>query len=117
MVSRTRSSVRGRRRGGAISVHESVHGERVSEQQEGNHREGHANSKEVGLRQMMRTIIDRLPPVHDQDGAHQEGHEHRPRSRSPLRDRHRSIVSSQMKDLQRSRVKPFNGQGSGYVAE
>lgn len=65
----------------------------------------------------MRTLIDRLPPVLEQDRAHQVGHEYRRRSRSPQRDRHRFIVSSQMKDLQRSKIKPFNGQGSGYVAE
>ena len=34
-----------------------------------------------------------------------------------MRDRHRSIVFAQMKTLQRSKIKPFNGQGSGYVAE
>ena len=67
----------------------------------------------------MRTILDRLPPVLEQDRAHQENHEHRPRSRSrsPRKDRHRSIVSSQMKDLSRAKIKPFNGLGSGYEAE
>ena len=65
----------------------------------------------------MKTIIDRLPPVHDQDGAHQAGHEHRPRSRSPQRYHHRSIVIAQMKDLLRSKIKPFNGHGSNYVVE
>jgi hypothetical protein len=134
MVSGTRSSVRGRSlgrgrgrgRGRDVSVHESIHEspiqeenreEHVSEHQEENHDEGHADSEEVDLRQMMRTLIDRLPPVLEQDRAHQVGHEHRRKSRSPQRDRHRFIVSSQMKDLQRSKIKPFNGQGSGYVAE
>ena len=72
---------------------------------------------EVDLRKMMQTIIDCLTPIHDQDREDWEGYEHRPRSRSPQRDRHRSIVSAQMKDLQRSKIKPFNGQGSRYVAK
>ena len=65
MVFGTRSSVRGRGRGHGrgrgrdISVHESIHGgpiqeeirdDHVSDQQEGNLREGHAESEEVDLR-------------------------------------------------------------------
>ena len=65
----------------------------------------------------MHTILDCLPPIHDQDRAHRAKHEHRPKSRSPQRDRHRSIVFAQMKDLSRSKVKPFNGKGLGYVAK
>ena len=115
MVSGTRSSFRGRGRGRgrgrAISVHESVHGGpvlgdhasvhqiedrdvHVSEHQEGDHNEHHADSEEVDLRQMMRAIMDRLPPIQDQNRGHQAEHEHRTRSRTPLRDHHRSIISS-----------------------
>ena len=65
----------------------------------------------------MKTIMDRLLPLQGvgQDGAHQVGNEHRPMSRIPQRDRQRSVVDTQMKDLQRSKVKPFNGNGSSYV--
>ena len=35
----------------------------VSEHQEEDHNEHHADSEEVDLRQMMRTIMDRLPPI------------------------------------------------------
>ena len=118
MVFGTRYFVRGHGRGRgqghgrAISVHELVHGgstqeenreAHVSEQQEESQREDHAESEEVDLRQMMRTILDRLPLVLEQDRAHQENHAHRPRSRSrsPWKDHHRLIVSSQMKDLSR----------------
>ena len=100
MVFGARSSVRGRSlgygrghgQGRVISVHDSIHegplqegnrDEHVSEYQEEDHGEWQANSKEVNLRQMMKTIIDCLPLVHDQDRAHQIGPEHKPRSRSP----------------------------------
>ena len=66
---------------------------------------------------MIQTILERLPPVQEQPKVHQTEQEHRPRSRSPRKDRQRSIVSTQMKDLSRSKLKPLNGKGSGYVAE
>ena len=115
MVSGTRSTIRGcgrgRGRGRDISVHESVHGGpiqgehasvhqeenrdvHVSEQQEEDHNEHHADSEEVDLRQMMRTIMDHLPLLHDQNRGRRAEHVHRPRSRTPSRDHHRSIVSS-----------------------
>ena len=71
----------------------------------------------------MRSILEclPLPKEADQGESHNSGNEARQRSRSSHRDLHgnkqRSITATQMKDLQRVKVKPFTGQGMGYDVE
>jgi hypothetical protein len=128
MVTGTRSVTggrgRGRGRGRDISPHVSDHEIPIQEEnREENQGEQHADSEEMGTRHMMRLILERLPPPKDaeQEESHHEGHRERQRSRSPRGDHHgdrqRSIKATQMRDLQRVKIKAFTGEGTGSVAE
>ena len=127
MVSRARSSIislipdqgEGHGRDKAINFHESIHEEliqdgnregHVRELQEVNHREQQVVSKEADLRQMLQTIIDRLPPIHDQDRAPRAGLEHG----------HKSMNSRQARNARRNKRhqqhQPSQGdQGEGGI--
>ena len=67
---------------------------------------------------MVREILERL---HVLSREHHSEHGDRDRSRSPRRRdlecRKESIQSTQMKDLLRVKVKPFNREGTRYDAE
>ena len=111
MVSRLGSPVRSHGRGGVISIHEPTHEEpiqgedgeeHVREYQEEIHREQKIVFKESDLRHMMQTIIDRLPPIHNQDGARRVGPKLRPKYMNSYKARnaqhskhHRLCQSSQ----------------------
>ena len=103
-----------------MSSHEDPIQEENREEAQG---EQHADFEEVSLRQLMRSILERLPLPKEanQEESHHSGNEVRQRSRSPRRDppgdRQRSILASQMKDLQRAKIKPFTRQGTGYDVE
>ena len=57
--------------------------------------------------------MDHLPPPEgfDHQELHLAGIEERHKSQSPWKG------AAQMKDFQRSKIKDFNGHGSGYVAK
>lgn len=121
-----RNSGRGRGRGRDrnVSPHVSEHRGLVQEEdREEVHGEQHVDSAEAEIRQMMRLILERLPSPRgaEQEESHHEGNRERHRSRSPRGnphdDKQRSIKATQMRDLQRSTIKAFIGEGTGSVAE
>ena len=117
-ITRGRSSGRGRSHGRASHhIPSMVHLEDPNQEEArgDDSVEQHAKIEESAIRDLVKEILARLP---SQDRAH---HGNRERSMSPrgryLESRRQSSQSIQMKDLLRVKVKPFNGEGTGYDAE